>query len=112
MDSDLEIQYTYERFPLSGDGKVYLETGYNKSVSENNKGRLVIEKDGQKAEAIIDLDDIHTLALLFTNRADKFLQGGSRKVGVKYVPVEKGLLQKYEDYKKFKGRSSIHKSSY
>lgn len=112
MQEDLlEKDYEYERFPLSDDGKIYLETGYSRYAAEDNKGRLVMEKDGEKISSIVDLDDIHTIALLFTKRADKFLQGGSRKIGAKYIPVREREYNKYLAMKKAKGRN-IEKKYY
>lgn len=84
--------------------EAYMEVGWNSSAIKDKMVRICVEGK----EIIIRQEDLETYLLAITNDPSRFMKSTTRKVGIKYVPVEKNEYRKYQEYKKYKNKILIH----
>ena len=92
------IKKCYERFYFDSIDNVeaFMEVDWNKTAVKEDLIRVGIKRE----TTIVRREDLETLLLALTKDPSRYLRGGTRKVGIKYVPVPKYEYLKYQDWKK------------
>lgn len=78
----------------------HMETDWNNAATKDKMVRICIGKE----KMIIRQEDLETYLLALTKDPSRFVRSSTRKVGIRYIPVEKNEYLKYQEYKKYKNK--------
>ena len=102
------VKKCYERFyfdVLEG-GEAFLEVDWNNYAAKEDLIRIGIKKE----TAIVRREDLETLFLALTKDPERYIRGGARKIGIKYVPVPQREYDKYKEWKKHDEKLKLKRS--
>lgn len=80
-----------------------MEVDWNDAATKDKMIRICIGKE----KMIIRQEDLETYLLALTKDPSRFVRSSTRKVGIRYIPVEKNEYLKYQEYKKYKNKHTI-----